>query len=74
MLREVRKASGKFIDNETETTLICAFSQINKEHCSTACTACKIVAETLPIRETVTCLRGSFTFANIVENTDEEFG
>jgi len=65
-MREVKKEQNSFIDIKNGKPLMCAF---DKNHfinnCIDECVACEINKEgTLT---TVTCLRGSFTFASIVE-------
>jgi len=61
-MKEVKKQGGNFVDNETDKLLICAYNQ--KNLCTEQCTACKIYND--GDITTITCLRDSFTFANII--------
>jgi hypothetical protein len=65
-MREVKLEDGIFVDSETDKGLKCCF---DKNHfinsCNTECVACEINQDGM--RRVVTCLRGSFAFASIVE-------
>ena len=63
MSKELRIVHGWFLDKSDDSKPQCAF--MADRACTPDCAACKIDDDRMV--KTVTCLRGDFVFANIVE-------
>jgi hypothetical protein len=63
MSKELRIVNGWFLDKHNDGKPQCAF--MADRACTPDCAACEI--DDSRMVKTVTCLRGSFVFANIVE-------
>ena len=65
-MKKVKKQGGQFIMITEDKFLDCCYDNSRGRHiCSSNCVACQINKSAKSI--TVSCLRGSFDFAEIVE-------
>ena len=68
-MKKLRIVNGWFLDLDGEKPL-CAFKK--ETSCTPDCVACEFNQESL--QTTATCLRGSFTFASIVNEKGRSVG